>query len=184
MLILQVALQRQQSIGNIEEENLGSVNFSLLYDSEQGLITVRLIQARDLVARDFSGTADPYCRLCLLPTKRTQIQSKVHKKTLNPEFHEEFIFDASSNEIGRMSLQILIYDFDQFSRDECIGEVVVPLGSLDLTERVTLWKGISPYNKKKKEVSDKWTMRSLPVSEWVELECADTEYDKPNEALW
>ncbi|ELT91518.1 Sytalpha, partial [Capitella teleta] len=139
-----VALQRQQSIGNIEEENLGSINFSLLYDQEQGLITVRLIQACDLVPRDFSGTADPYCRLCLLPVRRTQIQSKVHRKTLNPEFNEEFIFDANPNEISDMSLQILLYDFDQFSRDECIGEVVQPLGSLDLGEKVSLWKGITP----------------------------------------
>lgn len=44
-------------------------------------------------------------------------------------------------------LEILVYDYDQFSRDECIGYVHVPLKTVDLSERVELWKGILPYEK-------------------------------------
>ena len=65
-----------------EEDNHGSINFSLSYSPEQGLLTVRLIQARDLVPCDFSGTADPYCRLCLLPNSKPQLQSKVRPLTV------------------------------------------------------------------------------------------------------
>ena len=42
---------------------LGIINFSLKYNPEMGLLTVKLIQARDLQPREFSGTADPYCKV-------------------------------------------------------------------------------------------------------------------------
>ena len=143
---------RQDSINSIQEENLGAVNFSLDYHAEQSLLTVRLNMARDLVPRDFSGSADPYCRLCLLPNHRVHLQSKVHKKTLNPEFEEEFIFEVGPMEINLRTLELLIYDYDQFSRDECIGQVHLPLDLVDLKDKVTLWKGLSAYEKKKEEV--------------------------------
>ena len=113
------------SIGSIQEENLGSLNISLRYNPEQGLLTARLIQARDLVPRDFSGTSDPYCRICLLPNRKFQLHTRHHKNTLHPEFEEEFMFDASPHNLKKRTLEILVYDFDQFSRDECIGQVSV-----------------------------------------------------------
>ena len=113
----------KESIGSIEEEHLGSLNLLLNYNPDQGLLTVRLIQARDLEARYFSGTSDPYCKLRLLPNKKFQLQSRVHKNTRNPEFEEEFMFDLQPNKIGRHTLEVLLYDFDQFSRDECMGQV-------------------------------------------------------------
>lgn len=144
--------EAQESIESVSEDStLGSVNVSLIYNQEQALLTVRLIQARDLVARDFSGTADPYARLCLLPNRRVQLQSKVHRKTLCPEFEEEFIFEVTPADLNHSKLQILLLDYDQFSRDECIGEAVISLEHVDLSEKVVLWKGISPYDKEKRE---------------------------------
>lgn len=142
-----------ESFGSIQEENLGALNFSMDYIREQALLTVRIIQARDLVPRDLSGTADPYVRLCLLPQKKMQLQSKVQKKTLCPEFEEEFIFEVLPAELADATLEILVFDFDQFSQDECIGQIRLPLENVDLTDRVILWKGISLYEKKKDEVS-------------------------------
>lgn len=77
----------------------------------------------------------------------------MHKKTLSPEFSEEFIFDVPSPQLASLTLEILLYDFDNFSRDECIGQVQLPLAGVDLTEKVTLWKGISVYNQRELEVS-------------------------------
>ena len=138
----------KESIGSIEEEHLGSLNLLLNYNLDQGLLTVRLIQARDLVARDFSGTSDPYCKLCLLPNRKFQLQSKVHKNTQQPEFEEEFMFDLEPHKKDKHTLEILLYDFDQFSRDECMGQVLLPLEDLDLTQQLVLWRSFTPYQKK------------------------------------
>lgn len=43
-----------------------------------------ILQAQDLQARDFSGTADPYAKIRLLPDKTNVWQTRIHKKTLNP----------------------------------------------------------------------------------------------------
>lgn len=39
-----------------------------------------------------SGTSDPYVKLYLLPEKKKKVETKVHRKTLNPVFNETFIF--------------------------------------------------------------------------------------------
>lgn len=150
MLINPQHCDRLQSFDfpSIQEENLGSVNFSLSYDLEQSLLTVRLIQARDLIARDFSGTADPFCRLCLLPNRKSQLQSRVHKKTVNPEFEEEFIFDVPGTDLASKTLEILMFDYDQFSHDECVGQIQFPLEQFNPADRVNYWKGLSTYEKK------------------------------------
>lgn len=54
-------------------------------------------QANDLQPRDFSGTADPYAKIRLLPDRMNFWQTKIHKKTLNPSessFHVQFISAA------------------------------------------------------------------------------------------
>lgn len=139
----------QQSVTSIQEENLGSLNFILEYHLETSLLRVKVIQARDLVPRDFSNTANPYVKVCLLPGKRGQLQSKVHKNTVNPEFEEEFVFELTSQHVTESTLEILMYDFDQFSRDEIIGYVHLSLEQLDLRDKVVLWKGISAYHQPK-----------------------------------
>ncbi|XP_074654722.1 synaptotagmin-5-like [Tubulanus polymorphus] len=140
---------RQTSIGSIQEENMGSINFSLDYNKETALMTVRIIQAHDLVPRDLSGTANPYCQICMLPNRKMVVQTKVQKKSLNPEFEEEFIFEILPQDISNTIMEILIYDFDPFSRDECLGQIHLILETIDLTDKVTLWKGFSPYEKDK-----------------------------------
>ena len=148
-------MQRQQSVASIEEEHLGSIHFSLDFSTDTNLLTVYLIEAENLVSRDFSGTADPYCKLCLMPCRRTYLQSKVHRKTTNPVFDEEFIFEIPEAEaLPDQTLEILVFDYDQFSRHDCIGQIKVPLGNMDLKQQQTFWKPISHTEEKKtKDVS-------------------------------
>nr|XP_054769714.1 synaptotagmin-5-like [Lytechinus pictus] len=121
---------------------LGIMNFSLKYNSEMGLLTVRLIQARNLQPRDFSGTADPYCKVCVIPHASKTLQSKVHRKTVFPEFRESFVFEIPELDIHRQTVRVYLNDYDQFSRDECIGIVDLPLAHVNLTEKLEVWKGI------------------------------------------
>ncbi|XP_022099154.1 synaptotagmin-1-like isoform X2 [Acanthaster planci] len=122
--------------------SLGIINFSLKYNPEMGLLTIRLIQARDLQPREFSGTADPYCKISVVPHSNKTLQSKVHRKTLCPEFKESFVFEIPEPDIHRQTARIQLFDFDQFSRDECIGTAVLALTNVDLSEKVEVWKEI------------------------------------------
>lgn len=46
--------------------------------------------------------------------------------------------------LGRHTLEILLYDFDAYSRHHRIGGVQVPLANIDLSDKVDLWKGLTP----------------------------------------
>jgi len=104
------------------------------------------------VARESSGTADPFCRLRLLPDRRGgQLQTRVHRRTLCPEFEEEFVFDVAPAELARRTLEIVLLDYDRYSSDESVARVRCPLdqlAALPANERVTLWKGFTAFDNK------------------------------------
>ncbi|PIK60829.1 putative synaptotagmin-5-like [Apostichopus japonicus] len=135
-------LKTKRISGSSEGPCLGIINFSLKYNPEMGLLTIYLIQARNLQPRDFSGTADPYCKVAVVPHVSKMVQSRVQRKTITPEFKESFVFEVPEPDIHRQTINIQLYDYDQFSRDECIGLAMLPLANVDLTEKVEVWKEI------------------------------------------
>ena len=150
-------LVSQQRFGSIQEENCGSLNLSINYEPDLGLLTVRLMRAQDLVvpaACQGRSTVDPYCRLCLLPNRRHRLHSVVHTNTVNPEFDEEFVFDATRSEMTDRTLEILFFDACQSPSSKvvehpCLGQVLVHLDELNLSERLWMLKGISAYEEKR-----------------------------------
>ncbi|KAI1721914.1 c2 domain-containing protein [Ditylenchus destructor] len=127
-----------------EDVNLGRIQYKLDYDFQQGQLAVTVIQAENLPGMDMSGTSDPYVKLYLLPEKKKKVETKVHRKTLNPVFNETFIFKVPFNELGSKTLVFSVYDFDRFSKHDQIGQVLLPLGKIDLGQVVEEWKDIAP----------------------------------------
>jgi hypothetical protein len=141
---------------SLPEDLRGSIQLTLTYDHAAGILTVRLIEAHDLQARDFSGTADPYAKIRLLPDRSNVWQTRIHKRTLNPVFDEDFVFEVRPTTLGRRTLEVILYDFDAYSRHHSIGGVKLPLAHIDLSEKVTLWKGLGPCSEQdaKAELGD------------------------------
>ncbi|EDW04129.1 synaptotagmin-5 [Drosophila grimshawi] len=117
----------------------GNLHVCLSYDPVGGLLNVRLLEAQNLQPRQFSGTADPYAKIRLLPDKKNFWQTRIHKKTLNPVFDEQFVFEVNAGVIDKRSVEILLYDFDAYSRHVCIGGTKLQLATLDLSEQLSLW---------------------------------------------
>ncbi|XP_064489931.1 synaptotagmin-10-like [Ornithodoros turicata] len=103
----------------------GKLLFTLKYDLDIEGLVVRILQAKDLPAKDFLGSSDPYIRIYLLPDRRKKYQTRVHRKNLNPVFNESFVFSMPLEELRHRTLQFSVYDFDRFSRNDLIGHVVV-----------------------------------------------------------
>jgi len=133
-------------------EKLGKLQFSLDYDFQKGELTVGVIQGADLPGMDMSGTSDPYVKVYLMPDKKKKHETKVHRKTLNPVFNESFTFKVPYAEIGAKTLVLAVYDFDRFSKHDQIGQVRVPLNSVDLCTVVEEWRDLeSPESDAEKE---------------------------------
>lgn len=137
---------------SINEDMHGSIHLTLLYDPIAGILTVRLIESQDLQPRDFSGTADPYAKIRLLPDRTNVWQTRIHKKTLNPVFDEDFVFEERPAVIGRRILEILLYDFDAYSRHVCIGGTQIALAHVDLSDKVELWKPLGSCSEQDSKV--------------------------------
>lgn len=56
---------------------LGRIHFTLDYIFNENSLTVGVIEAQDVPAKDFSGTSDPYARVMLLPDKKKKFETKV-----------------------------------------------------------------------------------------------------------
>ncbi|KAL7668516.1 hypothetical protein ACOME3_009214 [Neoechinorhynchus agilis] len=126
-----------------EMNNLGQLEFSVEYDFKNNDLITTVIQASHLPAMDLGGTSDPYVKIYLIPDKKKKFETKVHRKTLNPVFNETFTFKGIPyGEVTEKNLIFAVYDFDRFSRHDQIGEVTLPINSIDLATVTHLTKDI------------------------------------------
>jgi len=107
-------------IGRGESVVSGSVHLKLMYDP--GHLHVMVIEAKDLVAKDSSGTSDPFV---ILKFGKEEKKTKTIKKTLNPVYKEEqFDFKVKDSSIP-MILKIRVMDWNALSLPEFMGNLVI-----------------------------------------------------------
>lgn len=141
-------LYKQKSVdgddAKSEAKSCGKINFSLRYDYENETLIVRILKAFDLPAKDFCGSSDPYVKIYLLPDRKCKLQTRVHRKTLNPTFDENFHFPVPYEELADRKLHLSVFDFDRFSRHDMIGEVILDnlFEASDLSRETSIWKDI------------------------------------------
>ncbi|CAM9725290.1 unnamed protein product [Lampetra fluviatilis] len=126
-------------------ENLGKIQFSVGYSFQDMTLTVKILKAVELPAKDFSGTSDPFVKIYLLPDKKNKVETKVKRKNLNPHWNETILFEGFPYEkVILRTLYLQVLDYDRFSRNDPIGEVSLPLNKLDLSSMQTFWKDLKP----------------------------------------
>ena len=88
------------------------------------VLTVSLIDAKDLIPMDSNGLSDPYV---ILKCEGQQFTSKYIPETLNPVWNEDFIFNI---ETGNEVLKLIVMDKDTLMPDDFEGEVTISLALL------------------------------------------------------
>ena len=68
-------------------------------------------------------STDPYVKLYLLHrgVRQTKWKTSVKRNTLTPVYNEPFQFDISRMDITDISLEVIILDYDRFSRNDLVG---------------------------------------------------------------
>nr|XP_019574135.1 PREDICTED: synaptotagmin-8 [Rhinolophus sinicus]XP_019574136.1 PREDICTED: synaptotagmin-8 [Rhinolophus sinicus] len=139
----------QPEVGNVESnpggpQQWGRLQLSLQYDSGSQQIRVGLKQAVDLRARGPGDTADPYACVSLSTQPGHRYETKAHRGTLNPVFHETCCFRVPPAELPQTTLQVRLLDSRCFSQHEPLGELSLPLGAIDLRHVLELWHQLGP----------------------------------------
>ena len=102
----------------------------------QRLLIVEVLEAKNLIACERSGTSDPYAVCTLLDiamreVKNEKFKTKAKSKTLNPKWNEKFSFGSSydlKNVLALPTLSINLYHKAQ----SLIG-ADLPMGNVDIT---------------------------------------------------
>ncbi|XP_069596395.1 synaptotagmin-7 isoform X2 [Ranitomeya imitator] len=145
MLMLSPGSDEEDGHDSSGRETLGRIQFSVGYNFQESTLTVKIMKAQELPAKDFSGTSDPFVKIYLLPDKKHKLETKVKRKNLNPHWNETFLFEGFPYEkVVQRVLYLQVLDYDRFSRNDPIGEVSIPLNKIDLTQMQTFWKELKP----------------------------------------
>lgn len=106
--------------------------FSLNYDQANEELLVCLLRATRLTPVGENVTVTPYVKIFLLPDKKRKVQSRVLRRTSNPQFFEDFVFAVSPEDLPNRTLEFTVCEFDRFSRQQVIGHVVYPLKDVNV----------------------------------------------------
>ncbi|KAL8538578.1 hypothetical protein ACS0TY_000557 [Phlomoides rotata] len=120
-----------------------------------GILHVKVVRATKLLKKDLLGLSDPYVKLSLSGDKHPAKKTTVKKKTLNPEWNEEF--KILVKEPQSQMLHINVFDWDKVGSHDRLGTQVFPLKMLNPNEpkevTLDLLKDTSvtdPHNKKQR----------------------------------
>ncbi|XP_011811543.1 PREDICTED: double C2-like domain-containing protein beta, partial [Colobus angolensis palliatus] len=137
-----ICLEKQLPVDKTEDKSLeerGRILISLKYSSQKQGLLVGIVRCAHLAAMDANGYSDPYVKTYLRPDvdKKSKHKTAVKKKTLNPEFNEEFCYEIKHGDLAKKSLEVTVWDYDIGKSNDFIGGVVLGINAKG--ERLKHW---------------------------------------------
>ncbi|KAI6174187.1 Synaptotagmin-9 [Aphelenchoides besseyi] len=131
----------------------GSLKLGLYMDTNLNLLTVSLKQAIDLVAKRQDGYPNSYYKVALDVTDQIepkhQHQTKICFNNSSPLINEDFCFQVSPQNLQSTRLEVMVYDYDKFSIDECIGYIWLSLKRVAISTQkdqpTIFWAEVLPF---------------------------------------
>ena len=130
--------ERATRIGR--DKNLGQLNVKVKYNDKNRHLTVTLVSAKDFPPRDVSGSIDTCVTVCVLPYRDQRKQTAIHRRSMNPPYNENFVFNIQVGEDAYShSLLLVTYFYDSLSHGHVLGECHVPLIYCDFSGATNVW---------------------------------------------
>ncbi|XP_061586841.1 rabphilin-3A-like isoform X2 [Cololabis saira] len=122
-----------------EVEERGRILISLMYSTQLNRLIVGVVRCVHLAAMDANGYSDPYVKICLKPDmgKKGKCKTQIKKRTLNPEFNEEFSYEIKHSDLAKKMLDVSVWDYDIGKSNDYIGGC--QLGITAKGERLKHW---------------------------------------------
>eukprot|EP00058_Branchiostoma_floridae_P014195 XP_002599683.1 hypothetical protein BRAFLDRAFT_70360 [Branchiostoma floridae] len=127
-----------KSIGDV----MGELKVSIKYKSDQSLLLVKVVGARDLSPKDLRGkVANAFVQVDLVPDPAGSgiKHTNVVKKSLNPTFNEIFAFPCSAGILAETKLRLTVWNHDTLGAGDFMGERIVELRELEPNQVLTNW---------------------------------------------
>jgi len=93
------------------------------------MLTIRVEEARGLIAADQNGFSDPYCKFQF---KKTKYRTRTERKTLFPKWNKQFEILKVKDEDLDTEIRIEVYDEDLVGKNDFLGQHIFKLSTLRL----------------------------------------------------
>uniref|UniRef100_A0AAY4BV53 Uncharacterized protein n=1 Tax=Denticeps clupeoides TaxID=299321 RepID=A0AAY4BV53_9TELE len=129
----------------------GEIQLQINYDKNMGNLIVHVLQARNLAPRDNNGYSDPFVKVYLLPGRgqvmvvqnasaENKRRTKCAQKTQNPEWNQTVIYkNIHLEQLKRKTLEVTVWDYDRYSSNDFLGEVLIDLSNTTQLDNVPRW---------------------------------------------
>ncbi|XP_066489524.1 protein piccolo [Tiliqua scincoides] len=129
----------------------GEIQLQTNYDKHLGNLIIHVLQARNLAPRDNNGYSDPFVKVYLLPGRgqvmvvqnasvENKRRTKYVQKSLNPEWNQTVIYkNISMEQLKKKTLEVTVWDYDRFSSNDFLGEVLIDLSSTSQLDNAPRW---------------------------------------------
>ncbi|XP_055940978.1 multiple C2 and transmembrane domain-containing protein 1-like isoform X4 [Argiope bruennichi] len=101
------------------------------------VVTIVLVEGKNLLAMDENGTSDPYVKFSL---GNERYKSKVMFKTLDPQWLEQFNLHMYTDQ--PKILEISVYDKDFHGKDDFMGRCTIDLSGFEEERTHSVWKDL------------------------------------------
>ncbi|CAL2051588.1 unnamed protein product [Caenorhabditis brenneri] len=143
----------ESACSSVTMSAVGSIQLSVSHDVNLNLLTVSIVKAVDLPTKREDDLPNPFMKVSLeIPdSKKPNVdhQTKVYNGTASPTINEDFYFSVTSQQVSTCRLEVMVYDYDQFSVDECVGYCWLTLGRINEHFEHDLptlfWAEVLPY---------------------------------------
>ncbi|XP_053203267.1 E3 ubiquitin-protein ligase NEDD4-like isoform X2 [Panonychus citri] len=123
--------QQSQSQQQQQQQQQQSNKDVFQQHNRQRLLRLKVIEGKSLAKKDLFGASDPYVKIDLVTLEDDNVidtvTTKTKKRTLNPQWDEEFIFRTIPDE---HKLIIEVFDMNRITRDDFLGMVELPLNNI------------------------------------------------------
>ncbi|NXX46591.1 PCLO protein, partial [Tricholaema leucomelas] len=120
----------------------GEIQLQINYDKHLGNLIIHILQARNLAPRDNNGYSDPFVKVYLLPGRGAEYKRRTKhiQKSLNPEWNQTVIYkNISVEQLKKKTLEVTVWDYDRFSSNDFLGEVLIELSSISQLDNTPRW---------------------------------------------
>ncbi|KAJ8339542.1 hypothetical protein SKAU_G00363280 [Synaphobranchus kaupii] len=116
---------KDENFRETQQQNLRTSELNRKSQLWRGIVSISLIEGRNLTPMDTNGLSDPYVKFRL---DHQKYKSKTMPKTLNPQWREQFDFHLYEENGGE--LEITVWDKDAGKRDDFIGRSLLQLSGM------------------------------------------------------
>ncbi|XP_070557970.1 uncharacterized protein [Ptychodera flava] len=120
----------------------GEIQLQIRYEPRTHDLQINIIRARGLAPKDFNGLADPFVKVYLLPGRSAENKrrTKYIARSLNPQWEQVVFYrNLSPADLQKKSIEFTVWDYDRFSPNDFMGEVLIDLAESQYLDNRPRW---------------------------------------------